>query len=126
MKLSFLRLGLFALVLSGATAVVLPAQDMSGLRARMEERLPKIDEMKADGVVGEDNRGFLDARTTLSTGQNRAMVDENHDRSTVYGIIARNSGTSAADVGAARAKKIAETSKPGVWLQKENGEWYRK
>ena len=42
------------------------------------------------------------------------------------GAIAAKTGASAGEVGTERAKQIAQTSKPGVWLQRDNGEWYRK
>lgn len=123
----FSRIALFAVVTLGTPLAVSQAQtDLSGYRQRMEERLPRIDQMKADGVVGENNRGYLEARGTLSTVQNQVMQAENRDRSTVYGAIAAKTGTSAGEVGVERAKQIAATSKPGVWLQRENGEWYRK
>jgi uncharacterized protein YdbL (DUF1318 family) len=123
---TFNRLAFLVLALVAAPSIAVHAQDLSGYRQRMEERLPRIDQMKSDGVVGENSRGYLEARGTLSTVQNQVMQAENRDRSTVYGAIAAKTGASAGEVGSERAKKIAQTSKPGVWLQRDNGEWYRK
>jgi len=126
MKTNLLRLGIVVLGLLLASAVAVRAEDLSAVRARMEQRLDTVDRLKAEGVVGENNRGYLEARGTLSTGQNQTMQAENRDRSTVYGAIAQKTGVSANEVGAARARNIAQASRPGVWLQRENGEWYRK
>ena len=32
----------------------------SDIKARMQERLPTIVQMKADGIIGENNKGFLE------------------------------------------------------------------
>jgi len=91
----------------------------------MEQRLPRIDALKAQGALGENNRGLLEVR---GNGEEAGAVaaEENRDRETVYAAIARQTGSTPAAVGAARAKQIAANSAAGVWLQRENGEWYRK
>jgi len=123
MKSTLLRFSvlLFALFLA---APVMHAEDIGVVRARMVERLPQIDSLKASGALGENNRGFLEIRD----GNSGATVasDENRDREVVYAELARRTSTSAEAVGRARAKQIANASAPGVWLQRENGEWYRK
>lgn len=114
----------FALCCLAALAVF--AQDTSEIRRRMEQRLPAIDGMKARQIVGENNRGFLEERSRASDDERQTISAENGDRQAVYNAIARQTGASADEVGRARAKKIAAGSAPGVWLQRENGEWYRK
>jgi len=101
------------------------AEDLQAVRARMEQRLPTIDDLKAQGAIGENNRGLLEVR---SGGGNAANVvsAENRDREIVYSEIAKKNNTSADQVGRARARRIAANSAPGVWLQRDNGEWYRK
>ncbi|MDP2136459.1 MAG: YdbL family protein [Candidatus Didemnitutus sp.] len=108
--------------LSASTVLAETAND---IRRRMEQRLPAIDELKAKGALGENNRGFLEVRESAG---NAASVtsDENRDREAVYGMIAQQTGASADSVGRARAKQIAGQSVAGVWVQRENGEWYRK
>jgi len=118
---------LLALAL-GAPALVSSlnaAEDLNAVRARMEQRLPTIDDLKAQGAIGENNRGLLEVR---SGGGNASSVvsAENRDRETVYSEIAKKNNTSAEQVGRARARRIAANSAPGVWLQRDNGEWYRK
>lgn len=116
---------LLSLAVLSLVAVSVQAQDLGSVQARMRERLPQIDALKADGALGENNRGFLEVRE--NKGDASAVTrDENADRTTVYAAIARQTGSNPAAVGTARAKQIAANSARGVWLQRENGEWYRK
>lgn len=110
-----------ALVLTVATV---HAQDLNAVKAAIAQRLPQIDASKASGAIGENNRGFVEARGGADASA--LIAAENADREVVYAAIAKQSGTSAAVVGAARAKQIAEHSAPGVWLQAATGTWYKK
>jgi uncharacterized protein YdbL (DUF1318 family) len=96
-----------------------------GIKERMRDRLPRIIELKAAGVIGENNQGFLS-----HVGDRKpdpALVDaENKDRKRVYEAIAKQQGTTAAVVGQRRAMQIAEKAKPGEWLQDAGGKWTRK
>ena len=105
-------------------AAPLLAESTADIRRRMEQRLAAIDDLKARAIVGESNRGFLELRGAAPDGG--VVSAENSDREQVYAEIARQTGTSPDAVGRARARKIAENSRPGVWLQRESGEWYRK
>jgi len=127
MKTFWIR-SLFALaaLLAVVVATNLRAADLGAVKQRMEHRLPAIDAMRDRGAVGENNRGFLEARGALSPVDNKTVADENSDRGAVYAALAQQTGTSADQVGRARAKQIAQGSKPGVWLQRESGEWYKK
>ncbi len=51
---------------------------------------------------------------------------ENTDREVVYAALAKQTGSSADQVGRARAKQIAAGSAAGVWVQKEDGTWQKK
>jgi|GEM_PF-230338 len=121
----FSKLLLLLAVLCAAPVLVSAAEDLDAVRARMEQRLPSIDDLKAKGAIGENNRGLLEVR---SGGGNASGVvsAENRDRELVYSEIAKKNNTSADQVGRARARRIAANSAPGVWLQRDNGEWYRK
>jgi uncharacterized protein YdbL (DUF1318 family) len=104
----------------------LRAENLGAVKQRMAQRLPQIDALKDRGAVGENNRGFLEARGPLAGNENAAVSAENADRTEVYGALAQQTGSSADQVGRARAKRIAESSHAGVWLQEEGGRWYRK
>jgi hypothetical protein len=123
MKTHFSRLALLLFVLVLAP-VMTRAEDLGAVRARMEQRLSRIDALKSSGAIGENNQGLLEVRTA---GEATAEVaDENKDRAVVYAELAKRTGASAESVGRARAKQIANNSAPGVWLQRESGEWYQK
>ena len=96
-----------------------------GIKERMRDRLPTIIELKAAGVIGENNQGFLSFVGDRKPEQ--ALVDaENKDRQMVYEAIAKQQGTTAAVVGQRRALQIAEKARPGEWLQDAGGKWSRK
>ncbi len=96
-----------------------------GVKARMQTRLPAIVALKGEGIIGEDNNGYL-----AFVGSARKQVDivasENQDRRRVYAAIAKQQGTAAEVVGELRARKIAENASPGDWLQNEQGAWIQK
>lgn len=109
-----------ALCLLAVTAI---AETAAEIRHRMEQRLPQIAALKAQEILGENNRGLLEER---KAGSGTLATDENRDREAVYALIARDTGASADAVGRARAKQIAANSKPGVWVQDERGIWRKK
>lgn len=122
MKTFFVRL-LFVSVLLLGVAPLTQAQDLGAIRSRMEQRVGQIDALKTQGIVGENNRGFLEVRSGDDHGVSAA---ENADRTAVYAAIAQKTGATADAVGKARAKQIAGASAKGVWVQAENGQWAKK
>ena len=96
-----------------------------GLKERMQSRLPVIIDLKARGIVGEDNQGYL----AFVKGQDEkkdVVAAENKDRESVYQAIAKKQGTAADLVGQRRALQLADKAKPGEWFQKADGKWYQK
>ena len=87
-------LALAALALAGGT-VTAHAQDMNAVRQRMEQRLSSLDALKDKGLVGENNRGYLEARGALSPADSSAVAAENADRGIVYAAIARQTGSNS-------------------------------
>ena len=124
MKTSYFRPVLFCLAWL-IFAVGVSAQDLGTVRARMADRLPELDRLKAAGVIGENNKGYVELRTSKPDAA-EVTVAENADRKVVYAAIARQAGASADAVGRARARQIAAGSARGVWLQNEQEEWYKK
>ncbi len=109
----------------GWGSVASAAEDLGAVKARMSQRISQIDQLKSTGAIGENNRGLLDVRD--GGGDAASVVSaENADRAAVYAAIAKQTGSSADQVGRARARQIASGSAAGVWLQRENGEWYKK
>ena len=95
------------------------------IKARMKKRLPVIKQLKSQGIVGEDNKGYLQF-----VGGNKSKEDvvaaENKDRKTVYTAIAKQQGTTAALVGKRRALQIAKKATPGEWVQDAGGNWIQR
>ena len=101
------------------------AQTLQQIKTRMLKRLPVILELKTQGVVGENNHGYLEFRG--GKRPHRDIVEaENRDRRKVYEIISRQQGVPITTVERLRARQIAERALPGHWLQDANGHWYRK
>ncbi len=95
------------------------------IKARMKNRLPVIKQLKAQGIVGEDNKGYLQF-----VGGKKEKADvvaaENKDRQTVYAAIAKQQGTTAELVGKRRALQIAKKAAPGEYVQDTGGNWIQK
>jgi hypothetical protein len=91
----------------------------------MKKRLPVIVELKNKGIVGENNKGYLEF-----IGNQKAKADvvaaENKDRRTVYEAIAKQQGTTAELVGKRRALQIANKANKGEWVQDAGGQWQQK
>ncbi|MBI9086490.1 MAG: DUF1318 domain-containing protein [Desulfobacterales bacterium] len=96
-----------------------------GIKDRMKARLPAIKALKAQGVVGENNQGFLQYLGS-ATPQKDVVDAENGDRQKVYEAIAKQQGVSAAVVGQRRALQIVGLADPGESIQNAAGQWYRK
>ena len=120
----FRVLFLFATLALGT--VVVRAQDLGAIKARMEQRLGSVNEMKDRGVAGENNRGFLEARGNASGGDQQVISDENSDRRAVYAALAQQTGATPDAVGRQRAQQIAGIAKSGHGLQDQNGSWRQK
>jgi uncharacterized protein len=95
------------------------AQD---IKARMRARLPELVTLKAQGVIGENNKGYL---TILKSSSDKAdlVKAENDDRQRIYTAIAKQQGTTADLVGQRRALQIAEKADPGTMIQGPDGKW---
>ena len=121
------RLALFVVALFALTVTATPAfaQSAAEIRSKMAQRLPQIDELKSKGAIGENNRGFVEVREAQGNAA-QVVAEENRDREAVYALIAKETGATPDAVGRARAKQIANQSRPGVWVQDESGKWARK
>ena len=101
------------------------AYSSDSINQRMNYRLPIIKDLKARGIVGENNLGFLEF-----IGDQKEKADvvkaENRDRKSVYDAIAKKQGTTAEVVGKHRAAQIAGKAPAGRMLQVANGKWSKK
>lgn len=69
---------------------------------------------KKKGVAGENKCGYLEARGSLSAGDQQVIQAEIADRRQVYAAIASETGSSADEVGRNRAAQLAELAWPAI------------
>lgn len=101
-------------------------EDQATLQERIKGRIAQVDELKLAGKVGENNKGFLEQRASLTPEQTALLNAENNDRRALYAILAGRLGLSVSVVGEQRATNLRERSAAGVWLQGADGTWYKK
>jgi uncharacterized protein YdbL (DUF1318 family) len=122
-----------------AQEVAAPEVSSPAIRKIIESRasrVAQINEFKAQGVIGENNRALLEARALdkLTDLKARAQVQqlvkaENADRETLFKEIAV-----AKNVELSQLPKIQETyaatlrdnARPGDWIQMPDGSWKQK
>ncbi|MCG8633694.1 MAG: YdbL family protein [Desulfobacterales bacterium] len=96
-----------------------------GIKARMKQRLPVISDLKAKGIVGETNRGYLGF-----VGGKKIKADvvaaENKDRKAIYKHIAKQQNVSLELVEKRRAKILTDRTKKGRFFQNDAGSWIKK
>ncbi len=97
----------------------------ASIKEQMAARIPAINALKDQGVIGENNKGFLEYRGA-GKPQLTLVEAENSDRAAVYAAIGNSQGASPVLVGQRRAKMIAENGQAGHWFQKPDGSWYKK
>jgi uncharacterized protein YdbL (DUF1318 family) len=112
---SVLLMGMFVGGIAGA----------DDIRSRMKARLPVIKALKTQGIVGENNQGYV--KVLGDNKEKEAIVNaENADRKAVYRAIAKQQGTTAEAVEKRRALQIAQRATAGEWIQDESGKWIQK
>lgn len=95
------------------------------IKQRMKDRLPRIVELKAQGVIGETASGYLDYVTSARPDEG-LIQEENADRKSVYQAIASQQGVSLDRVEKLRAQQIVDKANPGEFLKNESGAWRKK
>ena len=118
MKMTLLLTALFALGL----VITVCAGESEELKARFRERLPVIIAIKDEGIVGENNKGFLEFVGKTKKSE-EVVKAENEDRLKLYQIIAGGTTVSVEVVGQRRALQIAREAGPGHMIQDERGKW---
>ncbi len=92
-------------------------------------RYGRLDQFKQDGIVGENNRGYVEV---LEQGlpEARAMVsEENEDRRTIYRTIAEQNNLSKDALEVIEevfAEVQREKAAPGEMIQTKEGRWVKK
>lgn len=121
-----MKLNLVSLCLLLLTAVSASAQSAAELKDRMAARLPAIDQMKSEQLVGENNQAYLTALAPLTEAQEKTVQEENADRTLVYNMLARQTGATLDRVQARRAEQLRGLARPGTRYQTPEGAWVTK
>jgi uncharacterized protein YdbL (DUF1318 family) len=95
------------------------------------QRRPALREWKNRGCIGETNKGLVVARPGEGCGSEAAPLiqAENADRKIIYDAFMKDNRIPASDtprVESAFAKARQERSRPGDWVQLEDGQWIKK
>ena len=98
----------------------------AGIKDRLAKRLPAINKMKDAGLLGENNKGYLEEKGKLSPENKKVIEEENADRKKIYAMLAKKTGQSVDLIQKRRAAQLIKNSKAGIWLQKPDGVWYKK
>jgi len=120
-------------MLAGTLAVALASTATAGsldeLRGRFKQRYPKLLKAKDDGKVGETFKGFVEAvkpEFLDDKALKKLVDDENTDRKTLYGILAKKEGTTPEKVAERNAVREFKKAKPGHYLKNKDGKWEQK
>ena len=119
-------IGILALNLTALLLLITPIAQAGSVKERMKARAPAILNLKTQGLVGENNQGYLEVRGGGGGNAAALVAAENEDRRRVYEAIAAKTGGSVEQVGQRAAARRAEVAGGGEWVQKPGGEWFQK
>jgi uncharacterized protein YdbL (DUF1318 family) len=126
-----------AIVLSSAGTLQTWAESKYALKemtpaveAALEHRRSRYDQLqglKSSGVVGEDNRGYVDALVDDPIAKDVAGA-ENKDRAVIYTTIAEQNGLTdaLATIEKVFAHVQRDKAQAGEKIQDDNGQWTTK
>jgi len=113
---------LVCLLIAGLLIFTVTAAWGQDIKARMRARLPELVVLKAEGVIGENNQGYLSI-LKAPTDKEAVISAENDDRRKIYTAIAKKQKTTPALVGQRRALQIAQKAESGTMIQGRDGQW---
>jgi uncharacterized protein YdbL (DUF1318 family) len=95
------------------------------------QRIGEIQQLKNDGVVGENRDGYLEIIRKPADPKYLAYAEsvvdaETADRSFLYLANAQAQTTPLEKIEQEYAQLWTDRAFPGEWIQKENGNWIRK
>jgi len=90
---------------------------------RRKGRLGQLSALEAKGVIGENQRGFVEVRDPQNAGQEASQVvsAENSDRMVIYQEVARKNGTSVSDVEKLYAIRLQNDAPAGTPIETQDG-----
>ncbi len=133
LKLSFLLLVLT--LMSGTTVTAAPNYDIKEMTPAVTQalegrksRFRELQNLKTQGILGEDNQGFVKVLQSAPNAENIANA-ENANRKVIYQTIVEQNQLGPAgitQVRAAFAETQRERARPGDSIQEASGQWVKK
>jgi hypothetical protein len=105
---------------------VFAADDMQSLRDRFRARHAQLEKLKADGIIGETYKGYVDLVSDDRDNAADLVKAENADRDTLYKALADKEKTTPELVAQRNAKRNFERAEAGEYLQESDGKWRKK
>lgn len=112
------------------------------IQAKQQARLKKIDEFKAQGIIGESKEGLLvlwpgesgagKSKIEKKSLENKAkplVEEENADRKKLYALVVQKNNmqsTYEEKIGAQFAEAFHKASAAGTWIESPSGAWVKK
>lgn len=86
-----------------------------------------LQEAKDQGLVGEQRDGYVGLVAGTAAADVRDLLSEvNEERQRRYQQIARDNGIDVEQVAALAWERAVQATRPGHYMQDENGNWVRK
>lgn len=95
-----------------------------------QARYSAIQDLSGAGVVGENNRGYLELINAADSTKTQSLIEsENQDRRLIYKAVAEQNslgpdGLAIVETVFSQVRK--EKASPGNYIQRPTGEWVRK
>ena len=123
---TFLRYFLILIVIGMAMPAVTSAAPIDDAKEGIRNRFDAVMDLKHKGLAGEGNDGFLAVRGSLDATQQKTLQDENGDRRVLFRELAKMDNSTPEGVAKVFAKRTIERQPAGVWVQDDDGDWYKK
>jgi len=118
-----------------AADIDITTPNIRALKDSMKKRFESLVPLYDEGVIGEKNDGYLEARSLdeldlKQKAEARKLIkDENSDREKLYLEIAEANNIPSnmvSDISKLFANSWRKDAKDGWWIQKDNGDWVKK
>jgi uncharacterized protein len=95
-------------------------------RERFHERAPQLNQLKAAGIIGETNDGFVDFVNQPLAALQPLVDAENSDRREVYQYLAQQRSTTPQAIAAHNAQRLNDKAPAGTYFRAADGKWAKK
>ena len=104
--------------------------DVQNVLNHRKARVHELQVLKAKGLVGENNKGFITILKPSLAPKEKTMVDaENHDRKFIYNTVVAQNHLGSEGLGKVEkefAKTHRDRTKQGNLIQDLSGKWAQK